>query len=113
LNKEQEEKVLETFKWKLAYQENLDSMFLQAYDCLLYAEELQNNYFSLSIKYDGLGSEYDKLEKDCTEKLVQQHEQILGLENNLFIEQSRKRTWRGVAIGEGVIITGIFLLILL
>ena len=88
-------------------------MFLQAYDCVLYVEELQNNYFSLSNNYDHLYKEYNVLDKDCTEKLVQQHALILKKEDLLLREKSRKRTWRGVAIGEGIFIGGIILLLVL
>lgn len=88
-------------------------MFLQAYDCMLYAEELQNNYFSLSNNYDHLYGEYGILEKDCTEKLVQQHAAILEKEGLILREEKRKRTWRGLAVGEGLLITGIILLLTL
>jgi hypothetical protein len=113
LNKQQEEKVLETFKWKLVYQENLDSMFLQAYDCALYVEELQNNYFSLSNKFDGLEQECIMLEKDCINKLSDQQKLIIEKENQLISEQEKKRTWRGIAIGEGIFITLVIALIAL
>ena len=51
LNRSQEEKVIETFYWKNIYKENLDSMFLQAYDCQLYLKKLSLNYSALSDSY--------------------------------------------------------------
>ena len=54
MNQKQEEKVLETFKWKLIYKDNLEEMFLQAVDCSLYLEDLSHQYDELSDKYDNL-----------------------------------------------------------
>lgn len=82
-------------------------MFLQAHDCMIYYEVLRYDYTSLSNQFNLLNDEYNILLDDCKQKLVDSHSRLVLAEENLVKEQSRKRTWRSIAITEGVVILGI------
>lgn len=82
-------------------------MYLQAHDCMVYFEVLSNDYRSLSNQYDLLATEYDYLVEDCKQKITDTHEKLVLTEEKFYKEESRKRTWRSIAITEGVVILGI------
>jgi len=113
LNRSQEEKVIETFYWKNIYKENLDSMFLQAYDCQMYLKKLSLNYSALSDSYERLDEKYKELRRDCTLELREKDVQIDQLGIKLDREIDRKKKWRRVALVEGGIITAIVLILAL
>ena len=113
LNRSQEEKVIETFYWKNIYKENLDSMFLQAYDCQLYLKKLSLNYSTLSDSYVRLDEKHKELRRDCTLELREKDIQIDQLGIKLDREIDRKKKWRRVALVEGGIITAIILILVL
>lgn len=113
LNRSQEEKVIETFYWKNIYKENLDSMFLQAYDCQLYLKKLSLNYSALSDSYVRLDEKHKELRKDCTLELREKDTQIDQMNIKLDREDNRKRNWRRIALVEGGIITAVILILVL
>ena len=113
LNRSQEEKVIETFYWKNIYKENLDSMFLQAYDCQLYLKKLSLNYSALSDSYERLDEKYKDLRRDCTLELREKDIQLDQAKIKLDREIDRKKKWRRVALVEGGIITAIILILVL
>jgi hypothetical protein len=113
LNKKQEEKVIETFYWKNIYKENLDSMFLQAYDCQMYLKKISLNYSALSDSYVRLDEKHKELRRDCTLELREKDTQLDQAKIKLDREIDRKKKWRRVALVEGGIITAIILILVL
>ena len=113
LNRKQEEKVIETFYWKNIYKENLDSMFLQAYDCQLYLKKISFNYSQLSDSYVRLDEKHKDLRRDCTLELREKDVQLDQAKIKLDREDNRKRKWKTVALIEGGIITTIILRLVL
>jgi hypothetical protein len=113
LNKQQEDKVLQTYYWKEVYKENLDSMFLQAYDCELTLKKVQLNYLDLGRNYTQLENEYIDLNNNCTEELRKKDGLLEEKDQSIMKENKHKKGWRKVALVEGGVIIAIVTLIVL
>ena len=113
LNNAQEEKVLETYYWKEVYEENLDSMFLQAYDCQLTLEDVTMNYYKLSDNYDMLLEQYYNLDEYCKSEISKKDGLIKEKDEFIAKENKRKKIWRKIAVVEGGVLVIVTTLIIL
>jgi hypothetical protein len=114
LNRQQENKVLETYYWKEVYKENLDSMFLQAYDCQLALNQVKYNYISLSGNYSKLEEQYYILQEGCTDELRKKDGLLEEKDKYIAKSEKRKTRWRTIALAEGgTLVVIITLLVLL
>jgi hypothetical protein len=113
LNRQQENKVLETYYWKEVYKENLDSMFLQAYDCQLALNQVKYNYISLSDTYTKLEEQYYILQEGCTDELRKKDGLLEEKDKFIAKENNRKKRWRTIALAEGGTLVVILTLLVL
>lgn len=112
MNAKQEEKVLEAFKWKQIYAENLEEMFLQAYDCNLTVEILTENLSIVKTQKDLLYKTANDSINTLNKTIIKEvKENTRQREKNAKLE-TKKVFWRTVAIVEGVVITIVTIIIL-
>ena len=102
LTKKQEVEILKTFEYKEIYKSNLDSMFRYADNCTEALMLSRTAFFSLYDQYNQLESEA-KLQRDnaINEKKLKE-----AAQDSLADEKIKKKTWRRVAVGEGILIAG-------
>jgi len=103
LNRKQENEVIKTYRYKELYKANLDSMFRYANKCTDALLECNRSYSDLKVSYNKLEAKATEYKNDAIE-CAALHKRALS---DLDTENTRKRIWRRIAIGEGVFILGV------